>query len=67
MLPILTFIIGFLLGMILEAKWKSNIQEKVWKELNELAESMSKLGNAMAKSQELLLNKLEGGKDENNR
>ena len=67
MLPILTFTIGFLLGMILEAKWKSNIQEKVWKELNELAESMSKLGNAMAKSQELLLNKLEGGKDENNR
>lgn len=67
MLPILTFIIGFLLGMILEAKWKSNIQEKVWKELNELAESMSKLGNAMAKSQELLLNKLEGGKNENNR
>ena len=67
MLPILTFVIGFLLGMILEAKWKSNIQEKIWKELNELAESMSKLGNAMAKSQEILLKKLEGKEDENNR
>lgn len=67
MLPILTFVIGFLLGMIFEAKWKSNIQEKVWKELNELAESMSKLGNSMAKSQEILLKKLEGKEDENNR
>lgn len=67
MLPILTFVIGFLLGMILEAKWKSNIQEKIWKELNELAESMSKLGNSMAKSQEILLKKLEGKEDENNR
>ena len=66
MLPILTFVIGFLLGMILEAKWRSNIQEKIWKELNELAESMSKLGNSMAKSQEILLKKSEGKEDENN-
>lgn len=67
MLSILLLILGFLLGMILEAKWKSHIQEKIWKELNDLAESMEKLAKTMIKSQNTILNKMEDNKNENNR
>jgi hypothetical protein len=66
MLSVLTFIIGFLLGMTCEAKWKGYIQEKVWKEMNELAENMNKLGKSMITSQMIITKSLEEKKNENN-
>lgn len=59
MLSVLFFILGFLLGMVLEARWKSHIQEKIWEELNDLAESMEKLAKVMIKSQNTILDKME--------
>ena len=64
---VLGLIFGFLLGVISEAKVKSKVQEETWKEINDLAKSMNKIGMAMIKLQTVMSKRLEEKKDENNR
>lgn len=64
---VLGLIFGFLLGIISEAKVKNKVQEETWKEINDLAKSMNKIGMAMIKLQTVMSKRLEEKKDENNR